>query len=147
MRRTKTPVLVHIPKTGGCAVSAALGIRPPGHHVYGSPKWWAKARRVSGQIHPFAVVRDPYTRAQSLFAFLQGLKNRTDVSPAWKAGTQGVVSELIQRMELNDFWEHVDLGFLSARYPFVMPQSAYFRATEPVEVLHMESLAAEFEAM
>lgn len=138
-----TPIFLHIPKTGGCAISKALGHDPLGHHQSWSGRFQDRVKKANDPL-TFTVVRDPVDRAKSLFKFLKSLKTRRDIPSTWTRGTQGVVSEFLQHHSLSGFWECVDVEWIWEQYLFLRPQSWFFRDDDIDYVMRFETLSEDW---
>lgn len=130
-------VFIAVPKCGCGSVLTALGLNNlPDPHSRAIP---------SGLDLPrVAVVRDPYARAVSLFEFENHLVagNR---APNWPGGT-GAFAEHWRLDDLTGFLRRLVENRAQRLMTAFLPCALFLLPCEPVEVLHLETLQADWDA-
>ena len=129
------PIYIHIPKTGGTSILAALGEKRGLHIPVQDAGFQKRLKKVEASGRTpflFTVFRDPVERMISLFHYYHGM----DLSGP-RTQENVLLAHIAQAYSSCDaFWSGVDLPSLSNATVMFRDQRWFFRrAKRPVEVI------------
>lgn len=129
------PIYIHIPKTGGTSILAAMGQKRGLHVPVQDPGFQKRIRRVerSGkQPLLFTVFRNPVERMVSMFHYYHSM----DLSRP-RTQENVLLAHIAQAYpDCNAFWEHVDPPSLANASVMFRDQRWFFKkAQRPVTVI------------
>ena len=130
-------LFIHVPKTAGQAMYAALGQEVQAHRPLRKHQ-----PPPSPQCFVFAFVRHPFDRAVSLYTWFRQLHERPDIR---RALAHEAVGELARHFSCAAFWEQVDIRRLRRSTPMFREQYWFLRGPRSVDFIgRYERLEADW---
>jgi hypothetical protein len=138
---------VHIPKTAGKSLIAALGDKLVRAHPHRHRTWRDQrnlnAWRKSGKLPVAAVVREPIDRAKSLYYFFKSQ------GPLWPRRDlfHIQISQLAATTTLSEFWEQLDIPWAASKVRHFKTQSEFLDGATVKYLMRFENLAEDFDRL
>lgn len=136
----KTIGFIHIPKTGGQSVQRALKMGLRRHLPVTNDLRWNELFSVD---YAFAFVRNPYTRAESLFYWLATLH----LKPMKRRPENAALNQWCRNTDVDTFWLNVDVDYLNRNTSGNMFRSQSWFLTKRDGELHQRVEVKRFETI
>lgn len=138
-KQGKDICFIHIPKTGGQSIYKGFGVQKRRHLPVSSEPRREEALQAD---YAFAIVRNPYARAVSLFYWFAQLH----LKPTRRCPENAAFNQWCRNTDVNSFWQQIDIPYADRHMPMFRTQSYFLKRKDDkihprIKIFRMEKMS------